>query len=157
MTAVGSAGSFVVPRSDRPLVEAGAVAAAGGEPCWSARDGGWRILQILGGDDVDGRRLGAETGAPTLVASVVDGDFAVVEGRSPSAGRWSAVLSPETAGEYGCPDHLLVDPEVSAAHAVRWAEEAGLRPDPSAVAAASTAEGDPFAEDLLISSPPPWA
>ncbi|MFE1772308.1 hypothetical protein [Streptomyces sp. NPDC059008] len=146
---MGFFGSFVIARSDRPLTELPAMNQAGGEMCWSARDGVWQMVQLHGG----GRpadSLIEETRAPVLVAHVFDSDVVAVEATSPQGQRWECVLSPQTARDsYGAPEEIVERNTMAAGPAVAWAREAGREPDSDAVAAVLVAEADPLAEDLV--------
>ncbi|MGG7570250.1 hypothetical protein [Streptomyces sirii] len=146
---MGFFGSFVIARSDRPLTELPAMSEAGGDMCWSARDGEWQMVQLHGG----GRPADSivqETQAPVLVAHVFDSDVVAVEAAGPQGQRWECVLSPQTARDsYGAPDEIVERNAMAVGPAVAWAREAGCEPDADAVASVLAAEADPLAEDLV--------
>lgn len=168
---MGFWGSYVVARSAEDLAESAPVAALGGEVAFARRrTDGWQVLAVSAADPLAAAALLPAvidmTGAPALVASVLDSDFARVSADSPSGTGWAAVLNRSAAAGYGfpvgvddvagleaVPDEFAVEfaaPDVAqtAASALRWAAEAGAVADPDAVLAALTAEAT-FVEDVL--------
>jgi hypothetical protein len=141
-------GSFFVARADRPVTELLAMRAADAVPEWWARDGGWQILQASPGGDPDDSIL-TETGAPVLVMHVVESAFVTVQAASPAGPSWQCALSPRMARAYDVPEQWIGEPDEITQHAVAWAREAGLRPDPVGIRAVLVAEGDPRAESLV--------
>lgn len=110
---------------------------------------GWYLLRSGGepGDlDTEAAAMAAATAAPALIAFVLDSDCAVVHAATPRGLRWSAVLNPDLAEDYGAPPATPVDAAV--AGAVAWASEAGLVADPGVLRAAMT-DSDTFVEDLF--------
>jgi hypothetical protein len=146
---VGYSGTFIVARADRSLTDSAAMQGVGCVPVWWARDGAWQILQAPLEGDPQSSIVG-ETGAPVLVAHVLDSDFVTVQAAGPSGLFWQCALSPVMARDYGLPEQWIGDPDDVSRQAGIWAREAGLRPDLSALRAAPVAEGDPLAEDLVF-------
>ena len=150
LLAMGFSGSFIVARAVRPVTELAGMQSVGCVPCWWARDGEWQILQACpGGDSAFAIVLG-QTGAPVLVADVIDSDFASVEAASPQGLSWHCALSPKMARGYNMPEEWIGAPAEVAERAEAWAREAGLQPDPAALRTALEAECDPLAEDLVL-------
>ncbi|GGQ87117.1 hypothetical protein [Kitasatospora griseola] len=153
---MGFSGEYVLARSDRPLRELAAFAAGcaeGHSDCVTEclpRPGGWQTLQIhhgLPGDSLRPfRQLAGSTGAPVLIARVMDSDVCEVVGLAPSGARWSTYLDPATAADYGFPEL----PPGAAEHITRWAAEAGCVADPIALAEVLAKPADPFVEDLVF-------
>ncbi|MFD9127659.1 hypothetical protein [Kitasatospora sp. NPDC059571] len=153
---MGFTGDVVLARSGRPLRELAWFAAGcaeGGSTCVSAcnpRPGGWQTLQILHGmvdDSVASLRALVEaTAAPVLVAHVMDSDVCWTRGLAPSGARWSTVLDPVMAADYGVPGPF---PDASE-EITRWAAEAGFAADPAALGEVLVKRADPFAEDLVF-------
>ncbi|MFJ5921450.1 hypothetical protein ACIQF6_02460 [Kitasatospora sp. NPDC092948] len=153
---MGFTGEFVLARSDRPLRELAVFAtdcAEGYADCvteCTPRPGGWQTLQIHHGLRSDSlqpyRQLVETTGAPVLLANVMDSDVCEVVGLAPSGARWSTMLDPVMAADYGIPE-----PEPGAAeHIARWAAEAGFAADPVALADVLVKRADPFVEELIF-------
>ncbi|MFG2692658.1 hypothetical protein [Kitasatospora sp. NPDC048407] len=153
---MGFTGEFVLARSDRPLRELAVFAAGCAEghadcvtDCWP-RPGGWQTLQILHGLRDNSlrpfRQLVDTSGAPVLLANVMDSDVCEVVGLAPSGARWSTMLDPVMAADYGIPQ-----PEPGAAEQItRWAAEAGFAADPVALAEVLAKRADPFVEELVF-------
>lgn len=102
---MGFWGTFVVARSDRPLMRLDGLKAAAGQAVWQrGRGDGWQVVQIHRGPDgwdsatlpADWERLLVsvmeQTGQPVLAAAVLDSDGAQLVGYSPGAGRWGGWL-----------------------------------------------------------------
>ncbi|GAA3340052.1 hypothetical protein GCM10020358_26160 [Amorphoplanes nipponensis] len=143
---MGYSGHVLIARGERPLSESGVLA-----PVQvlheSGYAGGWQRAQLDG--DLPGAldALLAQTGAPALVAYIMDSDLADVSAASPGGVRWRAYLHQETAEDYGAPALPQSTDEV-VTQALAWAAEAGLAPDREAVRAALLA-GHTFAEETL--------
>ncbi|MEU5219983.1 hypothetical protein AB0G79_27855 [Streptomyces sp. NPDC020807] len=147
---MGFSGTFLVARADRPLTELAAVRAWEAVPTWWARDGDWQLLRAYPLSDPPSSLL-RETGAPALVAHVVDSDFATIQAATPDgAPSWQCALPPGTARDYGLPEEWIGDPTEVTARATAWCRQAGVAPDPEALRAALTARADPLAEDLVL-------
>jgi hypothetical protein len=160
---MGFSGDFVLARSDRPLTElppfaTGASGRAGEGDCFhpcADRAGGWRTLQIhrgLATDDLPGwlRGLVAVTGAPALLARVVDSDMCQVWGVAPSGASWTSFLDPVQAAEYDIPVPGPDEVRGNAGRIAGWAAEAGFTADRAALLSALTRRSDPFVEDLFF-------
>jgi hypothetical protein len=110
--------------------------------------GGWHELQLDGFPESSALpEVVTTTGAPALVAVVLDSDMAHVEALSPAGVSWSAYLHPDNAESFGAPP-LPHSPDEITELAVAWSAEAGLRADPEAVRAALTAKNT-FAEETF--------
>ena len=163
---MGFSGDFVLVRSDRPLLEAKLFetgCAEGHVECLTAcrpRPGGWQTVQVhhgLRGDDMGNgadyahwlRTLVEATDSPVLIATVMDSDLCEVRGLAPSGLRWTTLLDPVMAADYGVPvptgGHTAVAERVAA-----WAGEAGFHADSEALHAVLTKRADPFVEDLIF-------
>ena len=145
---MGFSGSFIIARSDRPLMELASLQASGIKPVRCARDGQWQILEASPGGDPD-PSIVAETGAPVLVAHVVFSDFAAVEAHGPSGVSWRCAMPAVVAREYEFPEEWIGVPADVTRQAVRWAGEAGQRPDPPAVRAVLSVAEHGEAEGLV--------
>ncbi|KIQ64954.1 hypothetical protein TR51_12805 [Kitasatospora griseola] len=153
---MGFGGEYVLARSDRPLRELAGFAAGcaeGHSDCVTEclpRPGGWQTLQIhhgLPGDSLRPfRQLADSTGAPVLIARVMDSDVCEVVGLAPSGARWSTYLDPAMAADYGFPE----PPPGAAGHITRWAAEAGCTADPIALAEVLAKRADSLVDDLIF-------
>jgi hypothetical protein len=115
---MGFSGTFVVARSDRPIVELDGIRDLADAVLWHGRgDDGWQVVQLHGapagwqppmtGDDDRERLLTgvlAQTGHPVLAGIVLASDGAQVIGHSRRAGRWSGWLSLEVLVDYLGPE-----------------------------------------------------
>ncbi|MEY9849714.1 hypothetical protein [Streptacidiphilus sp. MAP5-3] len=153
---MGFTGDFVLARSDQPLHELAWFAAGceeGHSDCLSScspRAGGWQTVQIHHGVRDYAlpafQNLVAATGAPILIAKVMDSDVCEVRGLAPSGARWSTFLDPVMAAEYDIPE-----PPPGAADLIeKWAQEAGFTPDPTRLREVLVKRADPFVEDLIF-------
>ena len=152
---MGFTGDFILARNDQPLRELAFFVSGCVQgdldcvfTCWP-RPGGWQTLQIGHGVRDDSlsafQGLVEVTGAPILIANVMDSDVCQVRGLAPSGARWSTFLDPVKAADYGIPE-----PAPGAAeHITQWAAEAGFTADPDALADVLTKRADPFVEDLV--------
>ncbi|MCC3779414.1 hypothetical protein [Streptomyces sp. UNOB3_S3] len=101
--------------------------------------------------------LATETGAPALVAYVMEGDCALVTGAAPGGTAWTVCLGRPALAHYLAGtglglDELFPTPEAAAAHCAAWAEAAGRAADPvelKGVLAAGTAPLTGGAEGLF--------
>lgn len=152
---MGFTGDFVLARSDQPLRELPMFASGCTDgdldcvsSCWP-RPGGWQTLQIHHGVRDDSlpafQGLVAATGAPILIANVMDSDVCQVRGLAPSGARWSTFLDPVMAADYGIPEPS----PGTAEYITRWAAEAGFTADADALAYVLTKRAHPFVEDLV--------
>lgn len=141
-------GSFIIARSGRPLMELSSVQTSGIKPVWCARDGEWQILEASPGGDPD-LSIVAETGAPVLAAHVVFSDFTAIQAASPGGVSWRCAMPAVVAREYEFPEEWIGVPADVTRQAVRWAKEAGLRPDPTAVRAVLSVAEHGEAEGLV--------
>ncbi|HEX3779778.1 MAG TPA: hypothetical protein VHX38_08910 [Pseudonocardiaceae bacterium] len=152
---MGFSGIVVVARADRPLTELAAIRACGGARVWAGVDGskvasGWQAVQISDADDDPPPSLVTDTGAPTLVARVVDSDFAVIQATSPAGTSWIGVLGQDQAQRHRVPEEFLVPPEEVLDPAVAWARETGRQPDSDRLEDVLQAEPEPTAESLVF-------
>jgi len=153
---MGFSGIVVVARADQPLTELAAIRACGGKPVWSGTDGSndgsgaWQAVQITGVEDDPAPSLVTDTSAPTLVARVIDSDFAVVQATSPVGTSWIGVLGQDQAESYPLPEEFLVPPEEVVEPAVAWARETGRQPDSDRLEDVLQAEPEPTAESLVF-------
>jgi hypothetical protein len=92
------------------------------------------------------RHLAAESGAPALLAIILDSDCADLHAVTPDETHVHTYLHPAVAAEYGAPG--AGDPETSTAGLVSWAHAGGLTPQPAGVRAAIEATST-FVEDTL--------
>ncbi|WP_433794677.1 hypothetical protein [Actinoplanes sp. CA-252034] len=109
---------------------------------------GWYELQLDGFPESSTLpEVVTATGAPALMAVVLDSDMAHVQALSPAGVAWAAYLHPDNAEAFGAPalPHSL-DEMVDLA--VAWSAEAGLDADPETVRAALNAENT-FAEETF--------
>ncbi|MFJ8439532.1 hypothetical protein [Kitasatospora griseola] len=152
---MGFGGEYVLARSDRPLRELAAFAtgcAEGHSDCVTEclpRPGSWQTLQIhhgLRGGSLRPRQLLDTTGAPVLIARVMDSDVCEVVGLAPSGAQWSTFLDPAMAADYGIPE----PPPGAAGHITRWAAEAGFAADPVALAEVLAKGADSLVDDLVF-------
>ncbi|MEY9963470.1 hypothetical protein ABIA33_001503 [Streptacidiphilus sp. MAP12-16] len=153
---MGFTGDFVLARSDQPLREFALFASGCTDghldcvsSCWPRPDG-WQTLQVHHGVRDDSlaafQGLVEATGAPILIANVMDSDVCQVRGLDPSGAVWSTFLDPAMAAEYGAPE-----PAPGAAeHIQRWAAAAGFSADPRALADVLAKRAHPFVEDLVF-------
>ncbi|HEY2696985.1 MAG TPA: hypothetical protein VGJ45_16055 [Pseudonocardiaceae bacterium] len=146
---MGFSGIIVVARSARPLSELDSVRACGGSPVWSGADDEWQAVQLSDAGNSPPALLD-ETGAPTLVARVVNGSFAMVRAASPTGVGWAGVLGPDEAERHPLPIEFLVPPEDVVDPAVGWARAAGLAPDVDRLEDVLQAEPDPTAAELVF-------
>ncbi|MYS19521.1 hypothetical protein GA0115240_109430 [Streptomyces sp. DvalAA-14] len=159
---MGFSGDFVLARSDRPLLELPPLGAAScGEcadgclhPC-AERTGGWRTAQSGHGfltDHPKGllRELVASTGAPALLARVMDSDMCQVWGLTPSGAQWTVLLDPVMAADYDIPVPGPDEVRATAGSIAGWAAEAGFAAEPGALLSVLTKRADPFVEDLFF-------
>ena len=147
---MGFSGIIVVARSDRPLSELDSIRACGGARVWSGVDKNWQAIQIGDATDDPPPALLSETGAPILVARVVNGAFALVQASSPTGLSWTGVLGPDQAERYPLPEEFLVPPEEVVDPAVDWAREAGRHPNVDRLEDVLLAEPEPTAEELVF-------
>ncbi|GIE74981.1 hypothetical protein Aph02nite_09310 [Actinoplanes philippinensis] len=110
--------------------------------------GGWYELQLDGFPESGAlREVVTATGAPALVAVVLDSDMAHVQALSPAGVAWAAYLHADNAEAFGAPE-LPHSPDEIVDLAVAWSAEAGLDADPETVRAALNAENT-FAEETF--------
>jgi hypothetical protein len=147
---MGFSGIIVVARSARPLSELDSVRSCGGVATWSGVDGGWQAIQLGDAANDPPPALLEETGAPVLVARVVNGSFATVRAASPGGASWTGVLGPDQAERYPLPEEFLVLPEEVVDPAADWARAAGRAPNIDLLEDVLQAEPDPTAEDLVF-------
>ncbi|HEY4017313.1 MAG TPA: hypothetical protein VGM75_01415 [Pseudonocardiaceae bacterium] len=147
---MGFSGIIVVARSARPLSELDSIRACGGAHVWSGADRNWQAVQIGDAKDDPPPALVGETGAPVLVARVVQSAFAVVQATSPAGATWTGVLGPDQAERHPLPEEFLVPPEEVVDPAVDWAREAGRQPDVDRLEDVLLAEPAPTTEDLVF-------
>ncbi|MFE9251533.1 hypothetical protein [Streptomyces sp. NPDC007088] len=138
---MGYWGYYVVARSERPLGELATLGPVRAvlQPL-DLRPDGWQVWEYAtdpAAAEQPGmgsmNRLARESGQPALFGYVMDSACVVVEGASPVAGAWTACLGREALARYLRPQDcggLTVDDYFppageAAAHAVRWAAEAG--------------------------------
>ncbi|BEL08522.1 hypothetical protein Q0Z83_067130 [Actinoplanes sichuanensis] len=140
---MGYSGGIYVAKAERP-------AAVGDlDVLWSKEfPDGWHELQLDGFPESSALPgLVTATGAPALVAVVLDSDMAHVQALSPAGVDWAAYLHPDNAEAFGAPP-LPHSPDEIVELAVAWSTEAGLVADPEAVRAALTAKNT-FAEETF--------
>ena len=102
---MGYWGTFIVARSDQPVMQLDGLKAAADMVSWQRAGGdGWQVAQIhRGPDGWDSPALPAEwerllasvveqTGHPVLAAVVLDSDGAQLIGYAPGTGRWGGWL-----------------------------------------------------------------
>ena len=102
---MGYWGTFIVARSDQPMMALEGLKAAADQVAWQRTGGdGWQVVQIhRGPNGWDSRPLPADwerllvavmqqTGHPVLAAVVLDSDGAQLIGYSANAGRWGGWL-----------------------------------------------------------------
>lgn len=147
---MGFSGIIVVARSARPLSELDSMRACGGSPVWSGTDEEWQAVQIADAGGGPPPTLLAETGAPALVARVVNGSFAMVRAAGPAGAGWTGVLGPDEAELHPLPVEFLVPPEDMVEPALDWARAAGLAPDADRLEDVLQAEPDPTAAELVF-------
>jgi hypothetical protein len=153
---MGFWGYFIVARSERPLVDLGAITTLcspdqvpewSGEPMGSRTDGAWQFLQVHRGDPSAtewlAKRLSAETGAPALAIYVMDGDYGHIVAASPTGAGLQGYLAPSIAEAEGMPALDVTTEEIGEA-AARWASEAGQVADVQAIIAALAERPGPF-------------
>ncbi|RIJ68751.1 hypothetical protein D1871_22545 [Nakamurella silvestris] len=120
--------TYVVCRTGSDLAEVSAITERSEGLDWSdERPGSWKIGQYLGHEltaDSDDLLLDltAETGAPALLAHVMDSNAAVVQGCDPGGGVWQAGLAVFEDFEY------YLSPAEAADMAYAWGLTAGLTP-----------------------------
>jgi hypothetical protein len=110
---------------------------------------GWQVYHVDGAEpDLTAavQALAAGTGAPAIAAYVLDSDCAIVRAATPDGVRWSAVLNPERAAEYGAP---ASSPDDVLARAVTWAQAARLDHNDDLLRQSVTSEST-FAEDQVL-------
>src|SRR4051794_5944331 len=156
---MGFWGHFLVARSSHALTELPTVVGQVGEELGTWRAGDWTISQC-GVEAFDGIELvgalAASTGAPALVADVLDSDNAILHALVPEGDPWTATLRPLGMREYmqfhgdSYDEHFSLSPQDAAGLAVAWAHAAGLVPDEQAVARDFLDERVVFVEDLLF-------
>ncbi len=140
---MGYSGGIYVAKAERP-------AALGELAVLWKKDfpGGWHELQLDGFPERSAlHEVVTATGAPALVAVVLDSDMAHVEALSPAGVSWAAHLHPDNAESFGAPP-LRHTPDEIADLAVAWSAEAGLSADPEALRAVLTAKNT-FAEETF--------
>lgn len=145
---MGFSGIIVVARSARPLSELDSMRGCAGTPVWSGTDGEWQAVQLADADPPPG--VLDETGAPVLVATVVNGSFALVSAASPGGAEWTGVLGPDQAERQPLPVKFQVAPEDVVDPALDWARAAGRAPNLDRLEDVLLAEPDPTAEDLVF-------
>ncbi|WP_155123704.1 MULTISPECIES: hypothetical protein [unclassified Actinoplanes] len=110
---------------------------------------GWLVRQVFGAEPDLARAVAAvatHTQAPVVGAYILDSDCAVVEAAAPGGARWSAVLNPNRAAEYGAP---AVAPETAVTAAATWARAAQLPYDGDLIRQVLASE-ETFAEDQFL-------
>lgn len=110
---------------------------------------GWLVSQVCGAEpDLSSAiaAVAAQTHAPAIVAYILDSDCAIVKAATPAGARWSAVLNPERAAEYGAP---AAAPAATTTTAATWAQTAQLAHNDNLIRRALTTE-ETFAEDQLL-------
>ncbi|MFC9847301.1 hypothetical protein ACFWFF_09825 [Streptomyces sp. NPDC060223] len=156
---MGYWGYYVVGRSERPLAELDALAAAPGMVLQATAPDGWQVWEYPSGDGDVGsmNTLARETGAPALFGYVMDSDCVVVEAAAPESGAWTTCLARPAMARYlgdseeGLSvDDYFLEPADAAERAVAWAAEAGHTVVAEPLLRVLTAEPDPLAENLLF-------
>ncbi|GAA4991295.1 hypothetical protein GCM10023205_74080 [Yinghuangia aomiensis] len=169
---MGSFSELMVVRADQSALELKTLrphlicACAADTSCWHKwhiAGGGWQIVDVSGAHPGASGLLAplvAETGAPVLVAHLVDSDTAYLEALGPESGAWEGWIEAYFAPEYAADrlvgdalnelaDRLAAELPERAKRAVAWAVEAGWAPDYDQVLAAMRAK-ETFAEDQLM-------
>jgi hypothetical protein len=126
---VGFWGTFVVGRPSTPLADHPLIASLGGEVEPMENDApGWQSVSVHGADPAASAALldalVADTGAPALLAVVVDSDFAHIDALATNGARWASLINRECAADYGIQDGRTETD--AAADAVVWAASAGI-------------------------------
>jgi hypothetical protein len=156
---MGYWGYFVVGRSEQPLAELDALAAAKGMELRAEAPAGWQVWDYPNGEGEVGNMnvLAGETGAPALFGYVMDSDCVVVEAAAPESGAWTTCLARAAmAGYLGDANEGLtledyfLEPRDAADRAVAWAAEAGHDVDAGPLLDVLTADADPLAENLFF-------
>ncbi|MEV4280629.1 hypothetical protein [Actinoplanes xinjiangensis] len=140
---MGYSGGIFVAKAERPapIGELGVLVE-------KSFPGGWHELQLDGFPESSAlREVVAATGAPALMAVVLDSDMAHVQALSPAGVGWAAYLHPGNAEAFGAPP-LPHSPDEIVELATTWSAEAGLHADRDAVRAALTAKNT-FAEETF--------
>ncbi|KAF4410237.1 MULTISPECIES: hypothetical protein [Streptomyces] len=157
---MGFWGYLVVGRSDRDLAECDTLA-AGRERLELAETfaDGWQLWQHplepgLGDLDDLAASLARETGAPTLLAFVMDSGCAVLEGAGPRRGSWTACLGRTAMARHMARNEMTLDdvfpsPAGAATCAADWAAAAGRTVDSACLAAVLSADPSPDVEKLF--------
>jgi hypothetical protein len=146
---VGYWGHLIATGSSQELMGTAMLGAFGDQQTVAEGRPGWHVYHVAGAEpDLAAavQALATGTGAPAVAAYVLDSDCAVVRAATPDGARWSAVLNPERAEEYGAP---AASPEDVLARAVTWARAAHLDHDHDLVRRAVTSEAT-FAEDQFL-------
>jgi hypothetical protein len=148
---MGYWGCLVVARSDRPLAEPDALAAAKGMELRGEAPGGWQIREYPSGDGEVGNMnvLTAETGAPAP-GYVMDSASVVVEAAAPESGAWTTCLARaamaghlDAAGEGLTIEDQFLDPRDAADRTGDWSAEAGHEVDVEPLVDVLTSDPDP--------------
>ncbi|QFQ99938.1 hypothetical protein F9278_31530 [Streptomyces phaeolivaceus] len=167
---MGYWGYYVVGRSERRLVELGALGGAAGMTLCVTADGGWQVWArptgapgaetAAGTGDVGNMNtLARETGAPALFGYVMDSECVVVEAAGPESGAWTACLARRAMarylgdGEGHAVEDYFLEPRDAAERAVAWAAEAGRAVVERSLVDVFTSEpgpADPLAENILF-------
>jgi hypothetical protein len=154
---MGYWGHLIATGSSQDLLGTPALASFGDEQAAAEGSPGWQVYQVFGAEpDLTGaaRALASETGAPAIVAYVLDSDCAVVRAAAPDGALWAAVVNSQRAEEYGAP---VSAPDEALARAVTWAEAAHVNHDDDLIRSALVTDST-FAEDqflaLLAAFPP---
>ncbi|WP_030439658.1 hypothetical protein [Actinoplanes subtropicus] len=146
---MGYWGHLIATGSSQELVGTAMLSAFGDQQTVAEGPPGWHVYHVAGAEpDLTAavRALAAGTGAPAIAAYVLDSDCAIVRAATPDGARWSAVLNPERAEEYGAPGS---SPDAVLAQAVTWARAAQLDHDDDLIRRAVTTEAT-FAEDQFL-------
>ena len=157
---MGFWGYLVVGRSDRELAACSTLAAGRDRLELSATFAdGWQLWQHpsqpgLGDLDDVALSLARETGAPTLLAFVMDSDCAVLEGAGPVRGSWTACLGRAAMARHMAANEILLDdifpsPAGSALRAADWAAAAGRSVNSDGLAAVLSADPEPDVQRLF--------
>ncbi|MGW0840396.1 hypothetical protein ACWD26_09570 [Streptomyces sp. NPDC002787] len=164
---MGYWGYYVVGRSERPLVELGALAGAEGMALRATAAEGWQVWEYPtgaageegAGDVGNMNALALETGAPALFGYVMGSDCVVVEAAGPESGAWTTCLARRAMAAYlGDGEGLTVEdyflePRDAAERAAAWAAEAGrvvVEQSLADVLASEPGPADPLAENILF-------
>jgi hypothetical protein len=149
---MGYWGYLLVARSQRSLSRLSEVRVFGQPEQEQDLVGDWKLLRVAGNEPPDLHTalepIVAATGAPALLAFVLDSDCAVIRGRGPAGAQWGTVLNRELALSYDGVLEAYDTPDHGLAGAMRWAGEAGLRLPESAVNDALHAKGTVVEEVL---------